>query len=835
MSFPLRAAVAVTALGLVGSAVWVLNGDGSDTAPDRVTLGRIENIALTTKHDCADLLSYYRTQGARTVGPYGLDGGPQIYSAMEMTADSLSAAKAAPSAAGSAARDAAGSGTTDSSTNVQVAGVDEGDIVKTDGDLMVAVVNGEVQITRLAGDKTKRLATWTPAEGAAQSVLLDGTTAVIIGDQNGGIPIGATAKRAPYPDLMMTAGVTDLTVLDLADPANPRPVRRLELAGNRSGEARLVDGELRLALTAGASGMNWKQPKYPDWTPSRNSQKDLDKAQAAFEASQKRATAANKRLIEKSTIDNWIPQATVTPLDAAGKPSGPAVKRPLIDCENVALPPSFSGLRTLALVSTDLHADTPLTTWRSAGVIADGSTVYATADHVWVSTSRWDVLGSDTTSAIVDRFMPSAASTQIHRFDTPRGGQPQYVASGEITGSLLNQFAMDEKDGLLRVASTTEGASAPTPIGGPAESGVVDPAVVDPGVAQSGVAKGGGSKDGAAGGEVASDGAAGDGVVGGSTGSDSTKPSAGAVTPPAVVPSPNAASTPVEPAEPSDGITASNGATTPSTGASSSAVRPTPKPKLSEGRVTVLKVDGERLAQVGVVTGLGLGERIRGVRFVGDVGYVVTYRQTDPLYTVDLTDPANPRVRGELSVLGYSAYLHPAGDDRLLGLGQDGTETGSTTGLQLSLFDVGNLDSPRRLDRVRLAGAWSDAESDHHAFTMAGDLVLIPYSSWGNAVTEPSAGDDAPVDGGYLERFDAGVIAIRVGADGLGTPTTLRPIADGPITFNPNREGAPSIRRETEATPMRTVVQDGTIYTLTPTGVAAHSAGDFTRLTYAEF
>ena len=71
MSFPLRAAVAVTALGLVGSAVWVLNGDGSDTAPDPVTLGRIENIALTTKHDCADMLSSYRTQGARTDGPYG--------------------------------------------------------------------------------------------------------------------------------------------------------------------------------------------------------------------------------------------------------------------------------------------------------------------------------------------------------------------------------------------------------------------------------------------------------------------------------------------------------------------------------------------------------------------------------------------------------------------------------------------------------------------------------------------------------------------------------------------------------------------------------------------
>ena len=64
------------------------------------------------------------------------------------------------------------------------------------------------------------------------------------------------------------------------------------------------------------------------------------------------------------------------------------------------------------------------------------------------------------------------------------------------------------------------------------------------------------------------------------------------------------------------------------------------------------------------------------MRFLGDVGYVVTFEQTDPLYTIDLSDPPSPRVAGELKILGFSAYLHPVGDGLLLGVGQDATESG---------------------------------------------------------------------------------------------------------------------------------------------------------------
>jgi len=68
------------------------------------------------------------------------------------------------------------------------------------------------------------------------------------------------------------------------------------------------------------------------------------------------------------------------------------------------------------------------------------------------------------------------------------------------------------------------------------------------------------------------------------------------------------------------------------------------------------------------------------VRFVGPTGYVVTFRQTDPLYVVDLGDPAEPQVAGELKITGYSAYLHPLDEGRLLGVGREATEEGMVTG-----------------------------------------------------------------------------------------------------------------------------------------------------------
>jgi hypothetical protein len=162
----------------------------------------------------------------------------------------------------------------------------------------------------------------------------------------------------------------------------------------------------------------------------------------------------------------------------------------------------------------------------------------------------------------------------------------------------------------------------------------------------------------------------------------------------------------------------------------------------STSGVFVLEQSGTELKVVGSVTGLGPSEQTRAVRFVGDQGYVVTFRQVDPLFVIDLSDPAHPRVAGELTIPGFSVYLHPAGPGLLLGLGDNADATGRTTGMQLSLFDVSNPAKPKRLDAksIDLGGAYasSTAEYDPHAFSFFPEqnVVAVPVDTYTDAGAE---------------------------------------------------------------------------------------------------
>jgi uncharacterized secreted protein with C-terminal beta-propeller domain len=150
----------------------------------------------------------------------------------------------------------------------------------------------------------------------------------------------------------------------------------------------------------------------------------------------------------------------------------------------------------------------------------------------------------------------------------------------------------------------------------------------------------------------------------------------------------------------------------------------------SQSYLTTLHEGNTGLVQVGQVGGLGQGERVYAVRMIGNDGYVVTFKQVDPLFTLDLSDPAHPAVLGELTIPGYSAYLHPVSDNLLLGIGQNvDPQTNEPTGTQVSLFDVSDLKNPTRLYSLPLGQGWSAAESDHHAFLYwpATGLVVVPF------------------------------------------------------------------------------------------------------------
>lgn len=156
--------------------------------------------------------------------------------------------------------------------------------------------------------------------------------------------------------------------------------------------------------------------------------------------------------------------------------------------------------------------------------------------------------------------------------------------------------------------------------------------------------------------------------------------------------------------------------------------------------VLTLTEQGSDLMLAGRVDRLGVGEQIKSVRWFDDLAIVVTFQQTDPLYVIDLSDDRHPRLAGELKIPGYSEYLHPIGGDRLLGLGQDATDTGMTLAAQVALFDVSDLAHPRRTDVVRFRnGSQAMAGQDPRQFTWLADrstaLTVVSSSGWDSSST----------------------------------------------------------------------------------------------------
>lgn len=117
-----------------------------------------------------------------------------------------------------------------------------------------------------------------------------------------------------------------------------------------------------------------------------------------------------------------------------------------------------------------------------------------------------------------------------------------------------------------------------------------------------------------------------------------------------------------------------------------------------------LYVLDENLELVGKIEGLAEDERIYSARFMGDTGYFVTFRQVDPLFSVDLSDPANPKILGELKISGFSEYLHFYSENLLLGIGIEADEdTGRTEGMKLSMFDISNPADVKEQDKYELS------------------------------------------------------------------------------------------------------------------------------------
>ncbi len=149
--------------------------------------------------------------------------------------------------------------------------------------------------------------------------------------------------------------------------------------------------------------------------------------------------------------------------------------------------------------------------------------------------------------------------------------------------------------------------------------------------------------------------------------------------------------------------------------------------------VFCLRDQGGALEVVGSVENIAPGEKIYAARFVGTRGYLVTFVQVDPLFTLDLSDPTDPRIVGELKVPGYSDYIHPFGENHILTIGKDTQlEDGIPwyQGVQLSVFDIRDFAAPELLHKelIGARGTGSEALHEHKAFTFwkENDLLAIP-------------------------------------------------------------------------------------------------------------
>lgn len=133
--------------------------------------------------------------------------------------------------------------------------------------------------------------------------------------------------------------------------------------------------------------------------------------------------------------------------------------------------------------------------------------------------------------------------------------------------------------------------------------------------------------------------------------------------------------------------------------------------------VNALYILDDSMQLTGKLTGIAPGERIHSARFLGDIGYFVTYRNTDPLFSVDLSDPANPEIIGELKIPGFSNYLHLYDNNLLLGLGEEtNPETLESLGLKLSMFDISDPGNVEEKDKYIIEHSdYSEAQSNHKA------------------------------------------------------------------------------------------------------------------------
>ncbi len=369
---------------------------------------RLVNADLTLPGSCEALLESYVERGVERVGPYGWDS-PMVYAfdgEAPMPAQDADAGGAPVPTAGVVEQGSSATG-----TNVQEVGVDEPDVVKTDGVLLVRVRDGDLEVHDVTGrDPVEVADVDLPGADVAREVLLAGDTVVVLGSED--------------PDVYEPRRSSRVTTYDLSDPAAP------VLVDDRSFSSGLVravqhDDTVRLVLSNGLPDLDFVQPRF--WRDSED------------------ALERNQDVVRDSAIEDWLP--TVTTYDAEGDETG---TEQLLGCDRVTVPAAGSAaLGTMAVVGFD--ADTPDQP-EVMGVATDTLLAYVSPTRMYLASSAYSAWGCCWIPELPGPVgTEDAGRTRIYAFELDGTGAT-YTASGVVDGVIADRWAMDEHDDVLRVA-----------------------------------------------------------------------------------------------------------------------------------------------------------------------------------------------------------------------------------------------------------------------------------------------------------------------------------------------------------------------------------------------
>ena len=627
---------------------------------------------------------YFEFGYCGAVGPVSFAGGDEPARA-PTGADDDSSGERAPSAV--------------SDTNRQVASVDEADIVKA--------ADGGTKLYVIRGDGFHEFDSWPAAatskvadleiEGHAHEMFVDGNRAVVFShvygvealDEDDPCNRGGGGGAEPVARDVYYCGRVYLktTVISL-EGEKPEVEREIYLDGSYTSSRRhndIVRAVIQTQVKQPLSVPYMCEFLHGQAAPPQTRQDEIDRAQAWARAA--------KSAIRETRIEDWLPSW-------AERVEGEIVQRSLPCADFYAPSPGLAGYGMTQILGIDVAAGGEA---RITSILGWASEVYANASALILTQPDYGWYGRDLGH---DR-------TAVHRFAVSfdRKRTP-YEGSGFVAGLVEDQFSIDERDGVVRIATTRTRWPRPEDGGRPFEA-------------------------------------------------------------------------------------------------------------TTDNLVSTMRLDEGKLALLGVTPSMAEGERIFSARFIGDLAYVVTFRQVDPLFAIDLSDPSTPKVLGELKIPGFSDYMHPLGDGHLLTIGRDiDEETLIDRGTALQIFDVSDPTAPKQKFKALVGQGFSEANHNHKAFNFYREqgILAFPFVSYEGDFSSTLELWNVSVDAGFSRRGSVDHSALVLRDCGGSIP----PI-DGPLVadvFYGYCNYLPQV--------LRGVFIDDYVYSISHGGVLVHDVADLT-------